>query len=35
MQLVLGDNSGLHYFTVDVIATMLSWATTAILEVLL
>ena len=35
VQLVLGDNNGLHYFTVDVIATMLSWATTAVLEVYL
>ena len=35
-QLVVGGDSGgegLHCFNVDVIATMLSWATTAILEV--
>ena len=35
-QLIISGNhggEGLHYFVVDIIVTMLSWATTAILEV--
>lgn len=35
-QLIISGNhggEGLHYFVVDIIVTMLSWATTAVLEV--
>ena len=35
-QLVIGGNTGgggIHYFIVDVVVTMLSWSTSAVLEV--